>query len=79
MTTPKSDAAIDKFPEFMAEVLRRMNQAKPVYGDSSFGKDPAEVIGEVQQELMDVCAWSYIVWTTIEKTKAKIESVLARA
>lgn len=52
----------DHFEAFAAAVASRLEQGAKIYGDRSFAL-PADVLaGEVEQELLDVCAWSFILW-----------------
>jgi hypothetical protein len=50
----------DHFSTFAHAVAERLEQGASVYGNASFHRDPAELTGEIEQELLDVCAWSFI-------------------
>jgi hypothetical protein len=59
--TPKSDKFLDEYwPAFVADVTQRLNSGKRVYGDDSFDRPTVNIIGEIQQEHMDVAGWSGI-------------------
>jgi hypothetical protein len=53
---------IAAWPTFAAAVAARLEQGRHVYGDASFHREPAPLAGEVAEELLDVCAWSFILW-----------------
>jgi hypothetical protein len=72
--TPKSDAALRRWPEFTGEVHARLDMGKRIYGDDSFERPLERLLVEIQQELMDVCGWSFIMWSRLEKMKARTTS-----
>ncbi len=45
-----------QFPAFAAAVAKRLGQGAVTYRDASFRRDPVALAGEVEQELLDVCA-----------------------
>jgi len=49
------------WPAFAAAVRERLEAGRAEYGDASFDAEPAELVREINEELMDVCAWSYIL------------------
>ena len=67
--TPKSDEALAGFPEFMATIRQRLEVGRIQYGDASFDRPEAELIGEIEQELEDVCGWAFVLWTRLRKIK----------
>ena len=73
--TPKSDAALAQWPEFADEIYARLNMGRRTYGDDSFDRPLERLVIEIQQELMDVCGWSFIMWRRLEEMKARIASL----
>jgi hypothetical protein len=55
----------EAFPTFAAAVEGRLQQGAKAYGDRSFQQPPDMLIGEIEQELLDVCAWSFILWCRV--------------
>ena len=53
------------WPSFVAEASSRLEAGRAAYGDRSFSLPPAELAREVEEELLDVAAWSFILWTRI--------------
>ncbi len=66
---------LELFPDFLRAVLARLEQGEKQYGDTSFLKPPDKLAGEIEQELLDVCAWSFILWTRIREIKKRTESL----
>lgn len=69
MTDPDPLAA---YPTFATAVRHRLDAGARVYGDRSFSAEPAELIREVQAELLDVCGWSFVLWTRLEAMRADL-------
>src|SRR5262249_4799044 len=61
----ENDRLAAPFSTFTAAIEDRLRQGAVIYGDLSFARDPADLAGEVEQELLDVCAWSFIVWCRV--------------
>jgi hypothetical protein len=57
----------DNFQRFAAAVADRLEAGASTYGDRSFSLDLVSLLGEIDQELHDVCGWSFIAHTRIEK------------
>ena len=60
---------LDRMPEFFSEIQTRMLAGRRAYGDRSFSKDPRELLEEVQQELLDVCGWSYVLYCRVAQMR----------
>jgi len=60
------------FAAFAALVEKRLEAGAREYGDTSFARPPAELVGEVAEELLDVCAWSYILWCRVRVLEARL-------
>jgi hypothetical protein len=63
----------DAFPIFAAAVGKRLEQGARTYGNASFHWDPAELTGEIEQELLDVCAWAFILWCRLRALRPAVE------
>ena len=66
---------LDRLPEFFSEVQTRMLAGRRAYGDRSFSKDPRELLEEVQQELLDVCGWSYVLYCRVAQMREALRDV----
>jgi hypothetical protein len=58
------------FPEFVEQVRARLAQGAREYGDRSFDRPISELLGEIEQELLDVCGWSFLLWCKLRALQA---------
>lgn len=65
----------DDITEFVALLLERLRAGEKQYGNSSFKRPLVEVIGEVEQELLDVSGWSLIAWTRLRRLRERIARI----
>jgi len=49
------------FVDFMLAIEKRLDAGAREYGDKSFSRDPAALLSEIEEELMDVAGWSYVL------------------
>lgn len=66
------DATLDRFVD---RLKARLAAGAATYGDESFRRPAAELIDEVQQEIEDVCGWSLILWTRLERLRERIDAL----
>lgn len=62
------------WPDFVAAASSRLEAGREAYGDRSFSRPPEELAREVEEELLDVAAWSFILWTRIRAIRAATRS-----
>jgi len=60
------------WPAFVGAVETRLQQGRTVYADRSFDAAPAALASEIEQELLDVCAWSFILWTRLRALRERL-------
>jgi hypothetical protein len=70
----KIENPMDNWPEFAEAVRRRMEKGRKNYGDASFFRPPEELAREVEEELLDVAGWSFILWTRLRALENKISA-----
>jgi hypothetical protein len=58
---PVSDP-LDRFAEFARCVQKRLEAGRAAYGDRNFEASPTKLIGEIEEELLDVMGWTYVLW-----------------
>lgn len=63
------------FESFAGEVGARLEQGAREYGDQSFSKEPRELVREVEEELLDVAGWAFILWTRIRALREGVEGL----
>jgi hypothetical protein len=73
--TPISDEALKQFPQFVASIQARLETGKHEYGDSSFYKHPTLIIGSIQEELLDVCGWAFILYYQLLNIKEQLKEM----
>jgi len=56
---------LSSWPSFMEAVGARLETGRTTYGDRSFTLPPERLAGEVEEELMDVAAWAFILWNRV--------------
>ncbi|HEX7422875.1 MAG TPA: hypothetical protein VF311_03160 [Terriglobales bacterium] len=57
---------------FAAAVEHRLDKGAVTFGNRSFTLPPGELAGEVEQELLDVCAWSFILWCRVRALRERL-------
>lgn len=58
---------------FMEQLRARLRTAAQEYGDSSFTRPVREIVGELEQGLLDVAGWRLIAWVRIRRARAAAE------
>lgn len=71
-TTPKSDEALRQFDAFTAQVRRRLEAGRDSYGDASFELAPPQLSGEIEEELLDVLGWGFVLWCRMREIAARL-------
>ena len=60
------------FSTFAAAVECRLQQGAKIYGDRSFTLPPDVLADEIEEELLDVCAWSFILWCRLRGMRGRM-------
>ncbi len=55
--------------DFTNEVEKRLKKGEVEYGDESFNRSAFDLVSEIQEELADVCGWSFILWRKLQRMK----------
>jgi hypothetical protein len=56
------------------QVLEKRIEAGAIeYGDKSFDKSVSSLIGEIQEEILDIAGWGYILWEKLERLKKTLQ------
>jgi hypothetical protein len=53
--------------QFRLRLRERLEAGAQSYGDASFRRKPAELASEIEQELLDVCGWAFILWCRLRR------------
>ena len=60
------------YHEYVIECRSRLMAGAEEYGQVSFSKDPVTLVKEIQEELMDVTNWAFILWSRLQAIKESI-------
>ncbi|MCL6545835.1 MAG: hypothetical protein K6T61_11455 [Bryobacteraceae bacterium] len=61
--------------EFWLRLRERLEAGARSYGDASFGREPAELAGEIEHELLDVCGWAFVLWCRLRRLGGDAEAI----
>lgn len=59
------------FDRYLATLRARHEQGRKEYGDRSMDKPRAELLGEMQQEAVDIAGWGFFLWAQMERMKGE--------
>ena len=77
---PVTDAALNSdWWDFTAAVRARIEGAAPEYGDDSFDLPSGRLAFEIEQEILDIPGWSFILWERMQALKRKLAALEALA
>jgi hypothetical protein len=66
---------LDAFPKFVDAVRSRLADDQKAYGDESFSRPVDELIGEIEEEMLDLAGWGFILWTRLQRVKSRLAPV----
>lgn len=72
-------AIAEQWPEFAGVVRRRLDKGAITYGDASFELPAGKLALEVEQEMLDIVGWGFILWCRLQELKPKLNRLEAVA
>jgi hypothetical protein len=72
-TEVSSDAVCRLWPMYECLVRDRLLLGVRNYGDESFSRSPSSLLNELQQELLDVSGWAFILWVKVHMMQQKLK------
>lgn len=60
---------LSAWPDFVEQARGRLQAGREVYQDRSFARPPAELVGELQAEALDLACWGYVLWVRLEELR----------
>ncbi len=68
----------EQWPVFTEAVLSRLEVGAAENGDESLDADPDRLAREIQEELLDVMGWAFLLWAKMQAIhdKAKLAGAL---
>lgn len=67
-----------QYPEFCAAIEKRLHVGAVDYGDKSFDLDSPTVMEEIEQEILDINGWSFILWVRSRRVKEALRQLESR-
>ena len=58
--------------DFQQKMSNRMEAGFREYGDASFDAEPISLLQEIEEELLDVSNWSFIMWARVQRMKRRL-------
>ncbi len=56
---------------FLAELNKRLDAGAKEYGDRSFQRAPGDLLGELEQECLDLAGWGFCLFTRVRSLKER--------
>lgn len=63
------------FIDFVADLQDRLGKGASEYDNKSFSKDPLTLVQEIQEELLDVANWSFILFKRLRIIEKALRDV----
>lgn len=63
------------FEAFLGQVRARLERGREVFEDRSLERPATELLTEIQEELADVCGWSALLWSRLERLREELRRV----
>lgn len=63
----------EAFVAFQDALHDRLEKGEKTYGNLSFTLPPSALIGEIEQELLDVAGWAFIGWQRCRALRQRAE------
>ncbi len=63
----------DDITAFVEQLRARLRVGAQDYGNTSFERPIAEIVGEIEQELLDVAGWGLIAWVRMRRARGAAE------
>jgi hypothetical protein len=55
--------------EFLIALHRRLDRGAAEYGDGSFARPVPELVGELENEVLDLAGWAYVLFVRLRRLK----------
>lgn len=53
--------------QFITALRARLDAGRREYGPESFTRSPTELRGEIEEELLDVAGWAFVLWVRVHQ------------
>ena len=62
----------DDYTVYFNKLQQRLEVGAKEYGNDSFKKSQVKLMEEIQEEILDIAGWSYVLWQKLENLKKKV-------
>lgn len=59
----------DGIVKFWRQLWDKLERGAAEYGDASYQRSREELLGEIQEECIDIAGWAYVLWLKVEALK----------
>ncbi len=79
MTDTKSKRMIqEQWPIYAEAVQAKLAQGAADYGDASLDADSEALLSEIEEELLDVTGWGFLLWVRLRNLRTKLAAIETR-
>ena len=61
---------------FLSELNARLDAGAHEYGDASFNRPIASTLSELEDEVLDVAGWAFVMWVQLRRRRDRLEDGL---
>jgi len=61
------------YPIFIDKILSRLKIGAQSYGDTSFSYSPSLLGKNIEEEILDICGWSFVLWVRLQQLKKVLD------
>ena len=61
------------YPIFIDKILSRLKVGAQSYGDISFSYSPSLLGKNIEEEILDICGWSFVLWVRLQQLKKVLD------
>jgi hypothetical protein len=58
---------------FVDMAAERFEKGAVAYGDKSFSQEPGELVRQIDEEIVDICGWSFVLHTRVRRLVEAVE------
>ena len=70
----KDQNPLATFHTYTTRTLRRLREGQDLYKDRAFSADPISLLNEIQEEILDICGWGYVLYKRLDKVQRMLEA-----
>jgi len=58
--------------QFITRLSKRIEKGEDEYGDTSFDLPMDNILCEIEDELLDICGWTFVLFVRLEKLRKNV-------